>query len=162
MAAPPRPQRGTAAEIDSAGTLIKHTAGTEGARPEHGVLPCCEYGLLAPTGLVVNPAATGNQGSVDGHEATRGTADQVRRETEAGDGTRQRVLPERGMKGADNKEKRPPGQSCANNACGHQGGEGKRGPPTQQHVTTARIQGPGGDTQTRQPTPLAQGQGPEE
>ena len=106
-AAPPHPQRGTVAYNGSAGTLIKHTAGTEGARPEHGVLPCCEYDLLAPTGLVVNPAATGNQGSVDGHEATRGTVDQAQRETEAGDRTQKHAFPARSMQGADDKERRP-------------------------------------------------------
>ena len=33
MAPPPRPQRGTAADNGSTGTLTRHTAGTDGARP---------------------------------------------------------------------------------------------------------------------------------
>ena len=36
--APLRPQRGTAADNDSGGTLFRHTAGTDGARPEHVAL----------------------------------------------------------------------------------------------------------------------------
>ena len=93
MTPPPRPQRGTAAVGDSVGTLHRHTAGTDGARPKKGMHLRCEYGLLAPTGPAVDPDASGNQVSGDGHEANRRTADQTQRETETGDGTRQRALP---------------------------------------------------------------------
>ena len=65
--ATPCPQWGTEADSDSAGTLLRNTSGTNGARPEHGALAHHEYGLLAPTGLAVYPAATGDQGSWDGH-----------------------------------------------------------------------------------------------
>ena len=73
---PPRPQRGTEADTNSAGTLPRHTAGTNGARPKHGALVRHEYGLLALTGTAVDPADAGDQGSGDGHEDTRGTSDQ--------------------------------------------------------------------------------------
>ena len=73
-----------AADNDSAGTPIRHTAVTEGARPEHGALALREYGLLAPMGAAVDQDDTGDQGSKDGHEATRWTSDQARRETEEG------------------------------------------------------------------------------
>ena len=66
----PRPQLGTAADDGSAGTPSSHTAGTGGARPEHGALVCREYGLLAPAGMVVDPADAGDTGSEAGHGAT--------------------------------------------------------------------------------------------
>ena len=106
-APPPRPQQGTSADGNSAGTLLRNISGTNSARPNHGVLARREYGLLAPTGPAVDPAATGDQGSGDGHEATRGTVDQAQRETEAGDRTRQHAFPARSMQGADDKERRP-------------------------------------------------------
>ena len=85
---PPRLQRGTAAVGDSVGTPTRHTAGTAGARPEHNALARREYHLLAPTGTSVDLADAGDQASKDSHEATRGTNDQARRETEEGDKTR--------------------------------------------------------------------------
>ena len=129
-AAPPRPQRGMAADRDSKGARIRHTAGTDGTRTEHCALVRREYGLLVMTGPTVNPAAAGDQGSGDGHEDTRGTSEHARRETEVGDGTRQRALPVRGMQGANNEERRPPERSRVLNACSHQGRGGGRGPPT--------------------------------
>ena len=87
----------TATDNDSAGTLLMHIAGTDGARPNHGAIAHCKYGLLALRGAAVDPAAAGDQGSRDGHEATRGTSDQVRKEMEEGDKTRQHALPARGM-----------------------------------------------------------------
>ena len=50
----------------------------------------------------------GDLGSEDGHEATRGTADQAQRETETGNGTRQRAPPARGMQWANDEERGPP------------------------------------------------------
>ena len=62
MLAPPRPQQVTKAETDRMGTLPRHTAGTDGARPEHGALACRKYGLLALTGTAVNPANARGRG----------------------------------------------------------------------------------------------------
>ena len=101
MAAPPRPQQDMAADNGSTGTLTRHTAGTDSARPEHGALARCKYGLLVPTRPAVDPDNAENLGSEDGHEATRGKAGQARRETEEEDKTQQRVLPARGMQGAN-------------------------------------------------------------
>ena len=42
MAAPPHPQRGMAEIVDSAGTLLRQTAGTDDAGPEHSALARCE------------------------------------------------------------------------------------------------------------------------
>ena len=85
--APPRPQRGMAAENGSVGTLTRHSSVTNGIRPENGALACRKYGLLAPTGTAVNSVNTGNPGSEDGHEATGGLTGQDGRETEEGDET---------------------------------------------------------------------------
>ena len=92
-----------AAVEDSAGTLIRHTAGTDGARPEHGTLAHREYRLLAPTGTAVNPSDAGDRGSKYGHDTTRGAANQAWRETEEGGDTRQSALPARGMQGVDDE-----------------------------------------------------------
>ena len=86
-----------AEENNSMGNPIRHTASTDSVRPEHGALARREYGLLAPTETAVDTVDVGNQGIGDGHEATRGTADQARRETEEGDETRKNTLPVRGM-----------------------------------------------------------------
>ena len=148
-AAPPRPQQGTAADTNSAGTPPRHTSGTAGARLKHGVLARHEYGLLAPPGAVVDPSDTGEQDSRDGHESTGERADQSRRETAEGEENRQRALLARGMRGVDDEEQRPPNQLRVLNACGCQGGESGGGPPTQQRAPMAHSQGPGGDHQTR-------------
>ena len=58
-ALPPRPQQGTAADTNIAGTRPRNTAGTDGNRPEHGALARCEYGLLAPIGTAVDPSDQG-------------------------------------------------------------------------------------------------------
>ena len=76
-AVPPRLHRGTSVEGDSKGTLRRHTAGTYGAKPEHGALARCEYSLLAPTGPAVNPAAVGGKGRRYSHKATREMSDQA-------------------------------------------------------------------------------------
>ena len=68
MAAPLRPQRDTLDDTNSAGTPPRHTAGTNGARNEHGVLARRKYGLLAPPGTAVNPSDAGDQESRDGHD----------------------------------------------------------------------------------------------
>ena len=129
-AAPPRPQRETAADNGSVGNPIRHTAVTEGARPENGALARPEYGLLTLTVSAVNPDDVGDLGSENGHEATRGTCDQARRETEEGDKTRQRALPARGMRGINDRERRPPERLRAINACRRQGRERGGGPST--------------------------------
>ena len=84
-AAAPCPQRGKEGENNNARTLLRHTTGTDGARSEHGALARRDYGLLAPTGLAVDPAVVRYQVSRDGYETTRSVVDQARRETEAGD-----------------------------------------------------------------------------
>ena len=61
-AAPPRPQRGTATNNDRAGTLLRHTASTDGASTKHGAIARHDYRLLAPAGLTFDPAATGESG----------------------------------------------------------------------------------------------------
>ena len=123
------PQRGTEADTDSAGPLLRHTVSTNGARPEHCMLARHEYGLLALMGAAIGPADAGYQGSGDGHEATRRTADQAWRETQEGGGTRKRALPARGMQRVNEEGRRPPGRSCMFNACGCQGGERGGDPP---------------------------------
>ena len=60
----------TAAETCSAETPLRHTTGTDGARPEHVALARREYGLLAPMGMTVNPANAGDPGSADSHGET--------------------------------------------------------------------------------------------
>ena len=71
---PPLPQRGTVADNGSAGTPTRHTPSTNGARREHGALARREYSFLTPTGTAVNLANAVELGSVNVHEATRGTA----------------------------------------------------------------------------------------
>ena len=91
---PPIPQRGTAAENGSAENRPRHTAGTNVARPEHGALARREYGLLAPTGMVVIPDDAGEPSSKASHEAT-GDWDGRNPEEEVEE-TQQRALPARG------------------------------------------------------------------
>ena len=69
-AEPPWLQRGTVADNGSAGTLPRHTAKSNGARPEHNALVRREYGLLALEGMAVDPADTGDTGSEASHGAT--------------------------------------------------------------------------------------------
>ena len=146
---------------DSSGTLHRHTAGTDGARPKNGMHSCRKNGLLAPMGPADDPDATGNQVSRNGCKATRRTADQAWRETETEEMTRQRTLPACGMQGANDEEQRPPKRLRALIVCSHQWGDGGGG-ATQQRMPTTCGQGLGWDPQTHQRTPLARGQGPEE
>ena len=73
----------------SAETSLRHTAGTDGARPKHGALAHREYGLLAPAGTAVDPADTGDPSSKTGHGATGGQ--DGREPEEEGDETQQRA-----------------------------------------------------------------------
>ena len=73
------PERPTAADDGSAETLPRHTSGTNGARPKHRALASRKYGLMAPTGTVVDLDDAGDPGSADGHEAKEGLAGQDRR-----------------------------------------------------------------------------------
>ena len=141
---PPRPQWGTAADNDSVGTLIRHTASTDSARAKHGMPARRKYGLLEPIGTVVNPDEAGDQGSGDGHKSTREKDAQAWMDTEEGGETWQRALPARGMQGFDDKGRRPPKRSRALNACGCQGGERGEGPSTHQRAPTLHSQGPRG------------------
>ena len=88
MAPPPRPQRETAVDTNSAGTPPRHTAGTDGARTEHGALARRKYGLLVPAGTAVDPADAGYQESGEGYGAIGGAAKQARRDTGVGNKTR--------------------------------------------------------------------------
>ena len=63
MAVPPRPQRGMAVVGESAGTLTRNTAGTDGTRTEHGALVRRKSGLPAPTETAVNLDDVGDQGA---------------------------------------------------------------------------------------------------
>ena len=80
-APPPRLQRGTSEVRDSTGTLHRHTASTNGARPENDMHSRREYGLLSPTEQADDPVAAGNQVKRYGHNSSRGTAKQAKRAT---------------------------------------------------------------------------------
>ena len=108
------------------GTPHRRTASTDGTRPKNGTHSRREYGLLAPTGPAVNPAAARKQVRADGHQANRGTAEQVRKETETGEGTRQHAFPARVMQVVDDEEQRPPERSRSLNSCNHQGARPRR------------------------------------
>ena len=142
-----------AADNGSTGTPIRHTAGTNGARSEYGVLARCEYSLLVPTGTAVDLADVGDLGRQKGHEATREVAVQARRATEKCDEIRQCALPSRGMQGDDNKERKVPKRSRALNMCGHQGGREGWTPHPSAHSHGAHP-GTWGDPQTQQRAPL--------
>ena len=58
------------ADNGSAGTLPRHTTGTDGARPEHGALVRREYSLLALEGMAFDPADTGDTVSEASHGST--------------------------------------------------------------------------------------------
>ena len=150
--APPRPQQGTEVENGSVGTMPRHTASTNGARLEHGTLVRCEYGLLAPLVTAVDPDNAGDPGSAASHGAT---GEQDGREPEEGDKTLQRALAERGMREARDEGRVPPQWLRVLNACVHQGGERGGGTPTQQHVPTAHIKGPGETPNTATWAPTA-------
>ena len=70
-AKPPLPQQGTAADVGSTVTPPRHTAGTDGNRPEHGALTRQEYSLLAPAVTAVDPADAGDPSSTAGHGVKR-------------------------------------------------------------------------------------------
>ena len=102
------PQRVTAADEDSVGTLHRHSDGANGNRPKNGMQWRLKYVLLEPEELEEDLAAAGTQiiGAV--HRAKRGVDNQGRTVTKTGDGTRQRALLARGMPEEDNGERRPP------------------------------------------------------
>ena len=155
MVAPPRPQPGTAADDDSAGTLPRHTAGTNVARPKHGALARRKCGLLAPTGMAVDQADAGDPVSAAGRGAM---GNQDGKEPEEKYKTLQRALPVRGTRDAGDVGRGLPKRSHALNASGHQGGERGRGAPTQQRAHTTCSKGTGGNPQTRQRAPPPHGQ----
>ena len=82
---PPRPQRGTSVDDQSAGTPSRHTPGTDGARTKNVMLARREYGYLAPTRPAADPANTGYPESAAGHGATGEQARQGGRDTEEGE-----------------------------------------------------------------------------
>ena len=66
---------------------------SESSRTKHGELARREYGLPAPEGPAVNPAAAGPQGSGDDPKDTTGTGYTGGMETGTGDRNRQREPP---------------------------------------------------------------------
>ena len=69
----------------------RHPDGADGARPGHGALARCKYGLLALEEPAGNPAAAGPQGSGDSPENTTGTGGTDKRETGTGERNEQRA-----------------------------------------------------------------------
>ena len=108
--APPRPQRGMAADDNSAGPQPQQSDGADGARPLNGTHLHCKYGILAPedpqkTEETEEPkhpeepeepeggqANAGPRVRWDGHRFTRGAADERRMSMETGDKTRQSAI----------------------------------------------------------------------
>ena len=128
----------------------RHTTGTNSARPKQGVLARHEYGLLMPTGNLVNPADVGDPCS---KAVKGGTWDQDGRKPEEGDEKHQRALFEGGRYGIGDEGRGPPKRSRALNVCGRQGGKRWGGTPTQQNTTTGRSKGPGGNPKHGTPVP---------
>ena len=110
----PRPKRDIAAGDGSAENRPRHTAGTDGARPEHGAVSRRKYGSLAPAGTAVNQPDTGERGNKACHGAT--TEQDGTDPEEEGDETLQRALPARGNNGVEYKARGTPEQSCTLNA----------------------------------------------
>ena len=75
-AALPSPQWGTATDGDSAGTLHRHSDGTDSARPKNDMQSRRKCALLAPEEPAGDPAATGTQVRGGGHRSARGADDQ--------------------------------------------------------------------------------------
>ena len=90
--------------------VSRHTTGTNSARPKQGVLARHEYGLLMPTGNLVNPADVGDPCSKAGKGATW---DQDGKEPEEGDKTQERALFESGRNGIRDEGRGPPKRSRA-------------------------------------------------
>ena len=107
-ATPPRLQKGTAVDDDSAGPQPQQYDGTDGARPKTGLHLSREYGLLVPDEPEGCQDNTGPQVRGGGHGATRGTADEGQTETETGDKTGQCALLARSMQEDRGKEQSPP------------------------------------------------------
>ena len=112
--APPRPQRGTAADDSSAGNPLRHTTSTDNDRPKHGELAYREYGLLTPTGTAVDQAEAGYPGSEAGNGAA---GEQTGRKLEEGGKTQQHALPPRIMRGSEDKGGGPPKRLRTLNTC---------------------------------------------
>ena len=70
-----------AADRDSKWSTHRHTDDANSASPKNSMHTHREYILLDPTEPTNDPAAAGTQVSGDGHEANRGTDDQVQRVT---------------------------------------------------------------------------------
>ena len=71
-AAPLSPQQGMAASRGRKVSMHRYINGADGARPKHGALTCCKYGLVAPEEPAGNPAAAELQEHGYRHEATMG------------------------------------------------------------------------------------------
>ena len=116
----PRPS-GTAVDDDSAGPLPRQS---DGARPENGMHPRREYGLLAPEEPEGGRANAGPRARGDCHGSTRVTVEKGRTETPMEAETGQCALLARGMQEDGEEVQSPPDWSRALNVCGHSGGGG--------------------------------------
>ena len=125
MAPPPRPQRVTAVDDDSAGAQKKHSDSADGASPKNGIKLRPKYSILATEEPAGDPDTAGPRVRGAGHGATRGAAYQGRKETETETGNKngKRALLARGMQEDEDEERSPLERQRALNACGHQGGE---------------------------------------
>ena len=105
----------TAEDNGSAGSRLQQSDGADRTRSKHGALARREYDLLASEATEGGPDNTVANGSKEGHEAwanREGTEME-----EEGEETPQRALPARDTNGGETKERGPPEQLCALNAC---------------------------------------------
>ena len=109
--------------------------GGAGYTPAHftGAAPAALVGCL----VSVRPAPAN-----DGHGATG--SGKTQRE-EGDDETPRNAREERDLTNRQTEERAPPERSRAPNASGRQGGEGRRGSPSQQRAPMAHIEGAVGD-----------------
>ena len=114
------PQRGTAADDDSAEPQQRHSDSADRAGHENGIQSRRKYGILKLEETAGDPAATGTQVRGAGNGGTRETAYLGGTETDTGDETGQSVIVAHGRPAVNNKERSPPQWLRALNACGHQ------------------------------------------
>ena len=103
-APPPRPQRDTEADDNSAGTQPHQSNGSDIARTKNGIHSRREYGILVPEETEWGRANMGPWVRGDGHRATRGIAKEEWMVTKTGIETRQRALLARGLQEDGNEE----------------------------------------------------------
>ena len=148
-AAPLSPQRGTAEVRRVEVSTHRHPYGGDSARPNHGMLARCKYGLLVPEDTASKPDATEPQGSGDSTEDTLETGHPYGRETGIGERNGRRALIACGQPEDEAEERGPPKRQRTLNVCGHQGGGGGGVPPTQKRALPVCGQGMEGVIPTR-------------